>query len=37
MRKRFYLTAIVIAILLLALGGFVVRSVSSGLRAVAES
>jgi hypothetical protein len=37
MRKRLYLAAIVLAILLLALGGFLVRSAAAGLRAVADS
>jgi len=32
MRKGFYLTVIILAILLLALGGFVVRSTASAVR-----
>lgn len=34
MRKRLYLGLIVVAILLLALGGLVVRSASAGVRTV---
>jgi len=37
MRRRLYLALIVLAILLLALGGLVVRSTASGLRAVTSA
>jgi hypothetical protein len=37
MRKRIYLGLIVLAILLLALGGYVVRGAAAGLRTVTAS
>jgi hypothetical protein len=37
MRKRVYLALIVIAILVLALGGYVARGAAAGLRTVAAS
>ena len=37
MRKRLYLALIVLAVLLLALGGLVVRSTASGIRAATGS
>jgi hypothetical protein len=37
MRKRIYLALIVLAILVLAVGGFVARGASAGLRTVTAS
>jgi hypothetical protein len=37
MRKRIYLVLIVLAILVLALGGYIVRGASAGLRTVTAS